>query len=77
MWLAYIDEFYNDDQHWVAAVLVEHTRVNTAHHQLQEVVELASDAYGIDAEAELHGHELFHGEGAFEPGCDCSVISPS
>lgn len=67
MWFAYVDESYNKLQHWVAAVLVEHTRVNQTHREIRNIVERASDAYGIDDEAELHGYELFGGEGAFEP----------
>lgn len=67
MWFAYIDESYNDAQHWVVAVLVEHSRVNDAQRSIRAVVADAADAYGITEAAELHGHQIFHGEGDFAP----------
>jgi hypothetical protein len=67
MWFAYVDESFNKSQHWVAALLVQHTRVNETARALRNVVEQASDQFGIDASAELHGHDLFHGKRDFEP----------
>lgn len=67
MWFAYVDESFNRGQHWVVAVLVEHSAVNDAQRAIREVVADAANAYGVSPEAELHGHPLFHGDGDFEP----------
>jgi hypothetical protein len=67
MWFAYVDESYNDAQHWVAAVLIRHTEVNDAQRAIRAVVAHAEATYGIHADAELHGHQIFHGEGDFAP----------
>ena len=61
MWFAYVDESFNRSQHWVAALLVQHTRVNETARALRDVVDHASAEFGIDPTAELHGHDLFHG----------------
>jgi Protein of unknown function (DUF3800) len=66
MWLAYADESYDDDEHWVIGLLVEDWRVNETHRAIRDVVSRASDAYGISADAELHGYDLFHGEREFK-----------
>ena len=63
--VANIAATYNSLQHWVAAVVVDHRRVNETHDALREVVREAADAYDFDEDAELHGHELFGGLGTF------------
>jgi len=67
MWFAYIDESFNDAQHWVAAVLIQHTDVNEAQRAIRAAVAEAAATYGISADAELHGHQIFHGDGDFAP----------
>lgn len=67
MWFAYVDESFNRAQHWVAALLIQHARVNETARALRDVVEQASDDYGIGGSAELHGHDLFQGKGEFAP----------
>ena len=67
MWFAYVDESFNRSQHWVAALLVQHTRVNETARALRDVVDHASAEFGIATTAELHGHDLFHGRGEFAP----------
>jgi len=67
MWFAYVDESFNDAQHWVVAVLIEHANVNEAQRAIRAVVAGAAATYGISANAELHGHQIFHGEGDFAP----------
>ena len=62
MYLAYIDESYDARQHWVIAVLVEHTKVDSTHTALRQVVARA----GLATSVELHGHELFHGRPPFD-----------
>jgi hypothetical protein len=66
VWLAYVDESYNDAFHWVVALLVQADRVNQTQRVLREIVEDAADAFGISDEAELHGYDLFHGENDFQ-----------
>jgi hypothetical protein len=65
MWLAYVDESFNATFHYVAALLVHDTRVNDTQRALRELVEQAADDHGIPATAELHGYDIFHGEGDF------------
>lgn len=67
MWFAYIDESFNDSQHWVVAVLIEHPHVNDAQRAIRSLVADAADAYGVSETAEIHGHQIFHGEGDFTP----------
>ena len=65
MWLAYVDESFNDTYHYVAALLLEDDKVNAAQSSLRDVVVKAAGAYGIQEEAELHGYDVFHGVGGF------------
>lgn len=65
MLFAYVDESFNDQQHWVSGVVLPHERVNPANLALARVVQAAADSYGIAEAAELHGYELFQGQGAF------------
>jgi hypothetical protein len=67
VWFAYVDESYNDQFHWVLALLVEHTLVNEGHRALRNAMNEVEDAFpAIDAdEVELHGYDIFHGEGAY------------
>jgi hypothetical protein len=67
MWFAYVDESFNADRYWVAAVLVHHQRINATHRALRDVIAQATVIYGLAADAELHGHEIFHAEDAWEP----------
>jgi hypothetical protein len=67
MWFADVDESFNRSQHWVAALLVQHTRVNATARALRDVIEQASDQFGIGTTAELHGHDLFHSKREFGP----------
>jgi hypothetical protein len=67
MWLAYIDETYNADRHWVIAVLVQHERVNATQRAVQAVMEEAEGRFNIADSTELHGYDLFHGENPFFP----------
>src|SRR5690348_4146418 len=66
MWFAYVDESFNADRHWVVSLLVHHQDVNRLSAGLREIVELASDDFEIPDDAELKGHDVFHGEGDFE-----------
>lgn len=59
MLLAYVDESYDDERHWIAAVVVPENEVQPLIEGLDDVVRTASRAYGVDQRAELHGHDLF------------------
>jgi len=65
VYLAYVDESYDTQEHWVVALLVDHAAVNALHRALRSVVAGAAAEYGFPEEAELHGHELFGGRGPF------------
>jgi hypothetical protein len=66
MWFAYVDESYNESRHWVVALLINHEKINEVSRALREIVEGASDDHGISDVAELHGYDVFHGEGSWE-----------
>jgi hypothetical protein len=65
--LAYVDESYNAERHWVVALLIHHLRVNPTQAALRLLVENAADEHGISDTAELHGYDLFHGSQQFTP----------
>jgi hypothetical protein len=67
VWFAYVDESFNAKQHWVVALLIQHEQVNATARALRDLVEEASDEYGINPFSELHGYDLFHGKEQFEP----------
>ena len=68
MWVAYVDESYSDDFHWVIALLIKHTMINEGHRAKRDVMLRIEDALPtIDADdVELHGYDIFHGLGAFQ-----------
>lgn len=69
MLLAFVDESYDlaADLYFVAAVVCEGTALAAVEVGLSAVVEKASRDFGVAASAELHGHEMFHGKGAWAP----------
>jgi hypothetical protein len=64
MWLAYVDESFNRQYHYVTALLVRDEVVNATQRALRGVVESARDC-DIAHDAELHGYDVFHGENDF------------
>ncbi len=68
MLLCYVDESYNKERYWIAALLCPETEVSSLTEALDAVVTKAAKAYsGVDSKAELHGHSLFHGKDDWAP----------
>jgi hypothetical protein len=65
MLLAYVDESYADDWYAIAALLVDGPAAVTLTAELDRVAASAAQAYGLVDGVELHGHEIFHGGGAW------------
>ncbi|MBB5870406.1 hypothetical protein F4553_003785 [Allocatelliglobosispora scoriae] len=67
MFLAYVDESYTKGKSWyyLAALLIPDRQAVSLTEALDEVVSVAAASYGVSGEAELHGHEVFHGKGAW------------
>jgi hypothetical protein len=59
--LAYVDESYTDRWYWIGALLVPDVVAIPLSTALDEVMADAARSYGIPAESELHGYELFQG----------------
>jgi hypothetical protein len=60
--LAYVDESYNAERYWIAALLCPEDVLRPLTEALDAVVDKAATAYGTAPNAELHGHALFHGK---------------
>lgn len=68
MFLAYLDESYDARLYWMAALLCPDDAVGSLTRALDDVVRKASSSYAeLGEQAELHGHDLFHGKGAWKP----------
>lgn len=68
MLLAYLDESYaRGTAYWIGVALVHEERVDELCRATRLIPKsLPSDA-GIPGDVELHGYDIFHGEGFFEP----------
>lgn len=60
MLVAFIDESYPDlkDKYFVSAVVVDMVALFDLNRGFRDVVSYASNAFGVDPAAELHGHEI-------------------
>jgi hypothetical protein len=66
MLLAYVDESYNDNFYYMAALLCPDEHAQDLVSALDAVVTRATHDYAnVGADAELHGYELFHGKGCW------------
>lgn len=66
--LAYLDESYDADRYWMAALVCPEHTVAPLTAALDEVVAQAARSYpGVSPTAELHGHDLVHAKGAWAP----------
>lgn len=65
MWFAYVDESFNDRFHYVSALLINDEVINETQAQLRALVTAAAKSWGVPADAELKGYDIFHGEGGF------------
>lgn len=61
MLLTYLDESYTDRWYWMGALLVPDVVAIPLSTALDEVMLDAAKAYGVAAESELHGYDLFQG----------------
>ncbi len=61
--LAYLDESYSANWYYMAALLCDGTGTQAITTSFDRIVAGAVRAYGIGENAELHGYELFQGEG--------------
>lgn len=65
MLLAYVDESYSASRYYIAAVVVDEARAIPLTKAL-DAVALAATAHGATSDAELHGHDIFHGKHDWE-----------
>jgi hypothetical protein len=61
--LAYLDESYTRDRYYIAAVLVPDVQAASLARALDSIVAAAADTGAIAADAELHGRDLYQGNG--------------
>ncbi|MEV6302975.1 DUF3800 domain-containing protein [Actinoplanes sp. NPDC051861] len=66
MLLAYVDESYTRDWFCMAALLCDDAFVQPFTQALDDLIVQAGHDFGVPADAELHGYELFHGEGSWK-----------
>ncbi|HEX4226323.1 MAG TPA: hypothetical protein VHZ97_28430 [Pseudonocardiaceae bacterium] len=67
MLLAYVDESYNSDFYYMAALLCPDKHTQELASSLDAVVAKASHDYpNIAPDTELHGYELFHGKASWQ-----------
>ncbi|SBW20843.1 hypothetical protein FDG2_1821 [Candidatus Protofrankia californiensis] len=66
VFLAYVDESYTQSWFVMAALLVDGPAAVTLTEDLGRVATSAAKAYGLAPGVELHGHEIFHGGGAWD-----------
>lgn len=63
MLLAYVDESYDRQKYWIAALVVPDRVARPLTDDLDNIVRAAAGSYsGVSVDAELHGHALFHGQ---------------
>lgn len=69
MLLAYIDESFDKGCYFTTAVVLDDDAVRPLARRLDEVAAVAADRWAgaLAPEVELHGYELFHAEGAWQP----------
>jgi hypothetical protein len=61
--LAYLDESYSQDWYYMAALLCDGAGAQAITTALDETIAKAARDHGVAPDAELHGYELFQGEG--------------
>src|SRR5689334_3876788 len=68
MLLAYLDESYDKVEYWLTALLVPADAALKLQQDLDSIVyEASMSGYGVHWSAELHGHQILHGLGEWEP----------
>ena len=61
MLFAYLDESFDDDRYWVAALVTRAAYVKQLAERLDAVTAWAAESWGTDPQAELHGYSILHG----------------
>jgi hypothetical protein len=65
--LCYLDESASNDHYFIAALIVPEVAAAPLTAALDAVVADAARSYGVPADTELHGHEIFQARGPWEP----------
>jgi uncharacterized protein YnzC (UPF0291/DUF896 family) len=66
--LTYVDESHSAEVYFLGALLCPEASVIPLGEALDQVVQKASDAYGVlEPDAELHGYDIFHGKRDWKP----------
>lgn len=66
MLLAYLDESYSKPEvYWLGAALVPERAVDVLGHEYRRIPATIPRDLGVPPDAELHGYDLYGGEGAF------------
>lgn len=63
--LTYVDESYTSNWFTMAALLVDGPAAAALTEELDRVATAAARAYGLSADLEVHGYEIFQGDGAW------------
>lgn len=63
MLLSYVDESYSQDWYYMAALLCDGPGAQALTSALDEIIDRAIRTHGVTENAELHGYELYQGEG--------------
>lgn len=66
MLLAYVDESYSKTWYYMAAMLCNGPGAQAITAALDATVTKAAERFAVPKDAELHGYELFNGEGCWE-----------
>lgn len=67
MLLTYLDESYDNDFYWMAALLCQESALQPLAEKLDTIVRRTAAQHGVPPDAELHGHDLFQGKADWEP----------
>ncbi|MEU8009106.1 DUF3800 domain-containing protein [Micromonospora parva] len=66
MLLTYVDESYNRELYYIAALLCPDVEAISLTRALDAVVSRAAELHGIAPDTELHGHDIFQAKGPWE-----------
>ena len=60
-WVAVIDESFQDDVFWIGVLLLPDLAITELQLELDAIMQRAWKDFGVPADAELHGIDIFHG----------------
>lgn len=67
MLCAYLDESYTADFSSIGAIIAEQDVWDSVQREFAKIVDNAVEMHGVNPDAELHGHEIMGGAGAWKP----------